>query len=443
MAIQQDLAGLLTGISSTQQAVQPAPVAGSKNFAGMFGAQQAAKLSGGIQSMTGQTSNQEKLRLALGSLDINKTADLKKLIQVMQATGDIKTATALAAKLQEKTLAATQREGLIKQAKDLGLDQTAEVLIAGGDMEAGTKQVLEQEERNVVAKQGRQGKMAVAKAKNAGQAVYDEIKRGKYDKMSDTLFLETMKGEKADLKTFAAIGCYGMSVITALTAQNTQGVTAIHALPPSFAIEQMTAVFTDIGADAVKIGMLYSAELIEAVSETLNKYRARNIVLDPVMVAQSGDKLLQDDAIQAIKDHLMPVADVVTPNLPEAEVLLGQKIESFEDMQHAARSLAQFGGRSILIKGGHLEESTSTDLLYLTEEDRFVILEAERVDSRNNHGTGCTLSSAIAAYISRGSQIEDAVRKAKTYIQNAIRAGAAYKIGHGHGPVHHFFEFWE
>lgn len=250
-------------------------------------------------------------------------------------------------------------------------------------------------------------------------------------------------GIQADLKTFAAIGCYGMSVITALTAQNTRGVTAIHAPPPSFVIEQMTAVFTDIGADAVKIGMLYSTELIEAVTETLNKYRARNIVLDPVMVAQSGDKLLQDDAIEAIKEHLMPLADVVTPNLPEAEVLLGQKIESFEDMQQAARSLAQFGGRSILIKGGHLEESKSTDLLYLTEEDRFVILEAERVDSRNNHGTGCTLSSAIAAYMSKGSQIECAVRKAKTYIQNAIRAGAAYKIGHGHGPVHHFFDFWD
>jgi hydroxymethylpyrimidine/phosphomethylpyrimidine kinase len=250
-------------------------------------------------------------------------------------------------------------------------------------------------------------------------------------------------GIQADLKTFAAIGCYGMSVITALTAQNTRGVTAIHALPPSFAVEQMTAVFTDIGADAVKIGMLYSAELIEAVTETLNKYRARNIVLDPVMVAQSGDKLLRDDAIEAIKEHLMPVADVITPNLPEAEVLLGRKIETLEDMHRAARSLAQFGGRSILIKGGHLEKRKSTDLLYLTEEDRFVILEAERVDSRNNHGTGCTLSSAIAAYISRGSQIEDAVRKAKTFIQNAIRAGAAYKIGHGHGPVHHFFEFWD
>ena len=250
-------------------------------------------------------------------------------------------------------------------------------------------------------------------------------------------------GIQTDLKTFAAIGCYGMSVITALTAQNTKGVTAIHPLPPSFAIEQMTAVFTDIGADAVKIGMLYSAELIEAVSEMLNKYRARNIVLDPVMVAQSGDKLLQDDAIQAIKDHLMPVADVVTPNLPEAEVLLGQKIASFEDMQRAARSLAQFGSRSVLIKGGHLEESQSTDLLYLTEEDRFVILEAERIASTNNHGTGCTLSSAIAAYMSKGSDIENAANKAKTYIHHAIRAGAAYKIGHGHGPVHHFFEFWE
>ena len=250
-------------------------------------------------------------------------------------------------------------------------------------------------------------------------------------------------GIQADLKTFAANGCYGMSVITALTAQNTQGVTAIHALPPSFAVEQMTAVFTDIGTDAVKIGMLYSAELIEAVAEGLNQFRARNIVLDPVMVAQSGDKLLQDSAIQAVKDHLMPVADVVTPNLPEAEVLLGRKIESFEDVKRAARELATNGGRSILIKGGHMAESNSTDLLYLTEEDRFVILEAERIDSRNNHGTGCTLSSAIAANMARGSDIEEAVTKAKTFISNAIRAGAAYKIGHGHGPVHHFFEFWE
>ena len=250
-------------------------------------------------------------------------------------------------------------------------------------------------------------------------------------------------GIQADLKTFAANGCYGMSVITALTAQNTRGVTAIHALPPSFAVEQMTAVLTDIGTDAIKIGMLYSAELIEAVAETLNNFRPHNIVLDPVMVAQSGDKLLQDEAIQAIKEHLMPVADVVTPNLPEAEVLLGQKIESYQDVQRAARELSQVGGRSILIKGGHMAESKSTDLLYLTEEDRFVRLEADRIDSRNNHGTGCTLSSAIAAHMARGNDIEEAVNKSKTFIQNAIRAGAAYNIGHGHGPVHHFFEFWD
>jgi len=250
-------------------------------------------------------------------------------------------------------------------------------------------------------------------------------------------------GIQADLKTFAAIGCYGMSVVTALTAQNTQGVTGIHPVPPQFAVEQMEAVFTDIGADAVKIGMLFSAELIEAVTTTLKDQRARNIVLDPVMVAQSGDKLLQDEAIQAIREQLMPLADVVTPNLPEAEVLLGRKIDSFEEMKQAAIELARLGGRSILVKGGHLDAGQSTDLLYLAEEDRFVILEAQRIDSRNNHGTGCTLSSAVAAYLSKGSSIEDAVRQAKTYIQNAIRAGAAYRIGHGHGPVHHFFEFWE
>ena len=250
-------------------------------------------------------------------------------------------------------------------------------------------------------------------------------------------------GIQADLKTISAIGCYGMSVITALTAQNTLGVTGIHPIPPPFAAEQMTAVFSDIGADAVKIGMLYSAELIEVVAEQLEKFGAKNIVLDPVMVAQSGDKLLQDDAIQAIKDHLMPLADVVTPNLPEARVLLGREILGLEEMQTAAESLAAYGCRSILIKGGHLQENKSTDMLYLAEEARWVVLEADRIASRNNHGTGCTLSAAIAAYMAQGCSIEKAVRQAKVYIQNAIRAGAAYTLGKGHGPVHHFFEFWQ
>jgi len=250
-------------------------------------------------------------------------------------------------------------------------------------------------------------------------------------------------GIQADLKTMAAIGCYGMSVITALTAQNTRGVTGIHAVPPAFAADQIAAVFSDIGADAVKIGMLYSAELIEVIAHQLKIYGAEKIVLDPVMVAQSGDKLLQDDAIQAIKEYLMPLADVVTPNIPEAEVLIDHGIRGLEDMQTAAKLLAGSGSRSILIKGGHLEDGDSTDLLYLAGEDRFVRLEAKRIASNNNHGTGCTLSSAIASYMARGNDIEKAVRKAKTYIQNAIRAGADYTIGHGHGPVHHFFEFWE
>lgn len=250
-------------------------------------------------------------------------------------------------------------------------------------------------------------------------------------------------GIQADLKTFSAIGCYGMSVITALTAQNTQGIKAIHAVPPVFAAQQIDAVLTDIGADAIKIGMLYSAELIETVAETLKKHAVKKIVLDPVMVAQSGDKLLQDDAVEAIKAHLMPLADVVTPNIPEASVLTGRQLKRWEDIEGAAETLAQHGSRSILIKGGHGDENKSTDLLFLTRERRFVRLEADRIKTDNNHGTGCTLSSAIASYMAKGKNIEAAVHKAKAFMNQAIAAGAAYKLGHGHGPVHHFFQWWE
>jgi hydroxymethylpyrimidine/phosphomethylpyrimidine kinase len=250
-------------------------------------------------------------------------------------------------------------------------------------------------------------------------------------------------GIQADLKTFSAIGCYGMSVITALTAQNTRGVTAIHAVPPSFAVQQIDAVLSDIGADAVKIGMLYSAELIAAVAEALKKHSARKIVLDPVMVAQSGDKLLQDDAIEAIKTHLMPLSDVVTPNIPEASVLCGRRLKNWSDIEEAAEILARHGSRSILIKGGHGNENDSTDLLFLARENRFVRLTADRIETDNNHGTGCTLSAAIASYMAKGMDIEEAVQKAKTFMNRAIAAGAAYKVGNGHGPVHHFFQWWE
>ena len=250
-------------------------------------------------------------------------------------------------------------------------------------------------------------------------------------------------GIQADLKTFSAIGCYGMSVITALTAQNTLGVNGIHAVPPAFAIEQIDAVLSDIGADAIKIGMLYSAELIEAVASALKRQGAEKIVLDPVMVAQSGDKLLQDEAVEAIKSYLMPLAEVVTPNRPEAVILAGQTIKSRQDVESAARALAAHGSRSILIKGGHGDDDQSSDLLYLSGGDRPVWLTAERIQTRNNHGTGCTLSSAIAAYLARGHEIEPALQKAKAYINQAIAAGAAYTIGNGHGPVHHFFKWWE
>jgi hydroxymethylpyrimidine/phosphomethylpyrimidine kinase len=250
-------------------------------------------------------------------------------------------------------------------------------------------------------------------------------------------------GIQADLKTFAALGCYGMSAITALTAQNTRAVSAIHPVPPEFAAAQITAVLEDIGADAVKIGMLYSAELIRVVADRLKHFKARRIVLDPVMVAQSGDRLLRDDAVGAVIDYLMPLADVVTPNIPEAEVLLGRRLHGRDDLRAAAIELAGRGSRSVLVKGGHLAAGDSTDLLYLAAETRVVELAEERVESRNTHGTGCTLSSAIAAHLAHGCGIEEAVRRAKEYISRAIRAGAGYTIGRGHGPVHHFFQFWK
>jgi hydroxymethylpyrimidine/phosphomethylpyrimidine kinase len=249
-------------------------------------------------------------------------------------------------------------------------------------------------------------------------------------------------GIQADLKTFAALGCYGMSAVTALTAQNTVGVSGIHPVPPEFAAAQISAVLEDIGADAVKIGMLFSAELIRVVAEQLRKFSARNIVLDPVMVAQSGDRLLRDDAVGAIAEHLMPLAEVLTPNIPEAEVLVGRRLRSVAEIRQAARDLGRFGSRSILMKGGHREGTDSSDLLYLCREDRFVTLAAERIGSRNTHGTGCTLSSAIAACLATGDALEEAVRRAKEYISRAIAAGAGYALGRGHGPVHHFFNYW-
>lgn len=250
-------------------------------------------------------------------------------------------------------------------------------------------------------------------------------------------------GIQADLKTISALGCYAMTVITALTAQNTRGVTGIQAVPADFVNRQIDAVLSDIGADAVKIGMLFSAELIRVVADALRRHAATNVVLDPVMVAQSGDKLLQDDAVEALKRELFPLATVATPNLPEAAVMLGSQPEALTDIESSASALAKLGSRSVLVKGGHSAGSRSDDLLYLAEQDRLVAFAGRRIETVNTHGTGCTLSSAIAARLACGADIESAVREAKAYIAGAIEAGASYRLGNGHGPVHHFYRFWK
>lgn len=250
-------------------------------------------------------------------------------------------------------------------------------------------------------------------------------------------------GIQADLKAISANGCFGASVITALTAQNTVGVTAIHPVPIDFVAAQMDAVLSDIGADAVKIGMLFSPELIRTVAAGLKRHDVRTVVLDPVMVAQSGDKLLQDEAIDALKTELIPLATLITPNLPETSVLLGREITTNEDARQAVTDLAAFGCRNVLVKGGHLESGDSDDTLYLVDEQRLITLRGTRIPTRNNHGTGCTLSSAIAAGLAKGQNVETAVRSAKDYISGAIQAGAEYVIGNGHGPVHHFYRFFE
>ncbi|GHU17911.1 hydroxymethylpyrimidine/phosphomethylpyrimidine kinase [Spirochaetia bacterium] len=250
-------------------------------------------------------------------------------------------------------------------------------------------------------------------------------------------------GIQADLKTFSALGCYGMSVITALTAQNTHAVTGIFPVSAEFVSAQIDAVMSDIGADAVKIGMLHSAELIAAVAESLKRHGVKKIVVDPVMVSKSGDHLLQAEAVDALKTLLLPLATILTPNLPEASVLLGRNVEKISDMEAAARDLAALGPRAVLLKGGHLEGKQSSDLLYQADAPATLTLEAERIDTPNSHGTGCTLSSAIAAGLARGLNVEEAVRQGKAYISGALKAGAEYQIGHGHGPVHHFWRFWD
>ncbi len=248
-------------------------------------------------------------------------------------------------------------------------------------------------------------------------------------------------GIQADLKTFSALGAYGCSVVTALTAQNTRAVTAIHEVPATFVTAQLDAVLEDIRIDAVKIGMLASPAIIAAVADGLERHAAGPVVLDPVMVAKSGDHLLRPDAVRALRERLLPLAGVITPNLVEAGVLLDMEPPVDEaGMVAAAARLRDLGPRAVLLKGGHREGADSIDVF--DDGGDPLTLVAPRIDTANTHGTGCTLSSALAALLGQGMATRDAVQAAKAYITAAIRAADRLQVGAGHGPVHHFHRWW-
>ncbi len=258
-------------------------------------------------------------------------------------------------------------------------------------------------------------------------------------------------GVQADIKTISALGCFATSAIVAVVDENTVGVTGVHPVPVEFVVGQIHSILDDIGSDAVKIGMLHSSGLIRAVRRTLDEYPAmRDVVLDPVMVATSGDPLLEADAVATLRDELIPRARVITPNIPEAELLLGRSISSQADIPDAARELAALGP-SVLLKAGHLaggdadsadSPATLVDIFYNAETGRMLRLSSPCVATRNTHGTGCTLSSAFASFLALGKPLDEAATAAKAYITAAITAGAPYRIGRGHGPVHHFHALW-
>ena len=245
-------------------------------------------------------------------------------------------------------------------------------------------------------------------------------------------------GIQADLKTFAALGVYGTSVITAVTAQNTLSVDGIAEIPADMVAAQIDTVMSDIGTDAVKTGMLAHSGIIDAVADRIQALGMPNVVVDPVMVAKSGDRLLREEAIDAYRSRLLPRALVVTPNVPEAEALTDMTIETDEDAVRAARVITGMGTKWVVIKGGH-REGPVKDILYSEEEVHEFV--SERIKSKNTHGTGCTFASAIAAHLARGCSVEKAVSQAKEYVSASIEA--AYPVGEGHGPLNHFHAFWD
>ncbi|ANN79704.1 bifunctional hydroxymethylpyrimidine kinase/phosphomethylpyrimidine kinase [Bordetella flabilis] len=252
-------------------------------------------------------------------------------------------------------------------------------------------------------------------------------------------------GVLADVKAMSALGAYGCAVIAALTAQNTQGVMSVAPVPPSFVGQQIDALFADLRIDAVKIGMLGQQPVIQVVAEKLARWQAPHVVLDPVMVAKSGDLLLDRDAVGVLREALLPQATVLTPNLPEAGVLLEERpVETLKEMRRVAErlrnKLAHSGQRWVMLKGGHLPGDETIDLLH--DGDRMIELPGGRIDTRNTHGTGCTLSAALAALIPQTGDVPEAARRAKAYLTEAIRHADRLEVGKGHGPVHHFHAWW-
>ena len=241
-------------------------------------------------------------------------------------------------------------------------------------------------------------------------------------------------GIQADLKTFAALGCYGMTAITALTAQNTQGVRAIHGVPPKMLQDQIDAVLEDIGADAVKIGMLHSPDIVQTVAEAIDRHALSKVVLDPVMVATSGSRLLEENAANTLMEKLFPLADIITPNIPELEVISGRQIESTDDIIEASKAVYDKYGCPVLSKGGHFTDTVCV-CDYLWDGKQIITFETKRVDNPNSHGTGCTLSSAIASGLAKGQPLEQAVDNGKRYVTACLKA--MLDLGHSSGPMNH------
>lgn len=246
-------------------------------------------------------------------------------------------------------------------------------------------------------------------------------------------------GIQADIKTISAMGCFATSAITAITVQNTLGVQAVHPVPLDILESQIDAVLSDIGTDAIKTGMMYSAEVVNIVANMIEKYNIKNLVVDPVMVSTSGYRLIEENAIKAVKQRLLALSRVITPNIPEAEILSGCKISNEQDIDRVSRKLSYNSGVSVLLKAGHLDGDYLVDYFYNAENGTMTTLSSKRVHTLNTHGTGCTLSAAFATALAKGEELTMAAKSAKKYIEQAIIAGAGYKIGCGHGPVNHGF----